>query len=121
MKAKQKPKNRSGICSGCGQSALSGQAYCAPCHAGKMREWRKDNPLEGEARRRAIARSYAHVYVKRGRLEKGSCEVCGGNRRIEMHHKDYEKPLSVMWLCRKHHLELHRLEREKAQKEEIRA
>ena len=31
------------------------------------------------------------------------CEVEG-----ERHHPDYSKPLDIVWLCRKHHKELHR-------------
>jgi hypothetical protein len=35
------------------------------------------------------------------------CEVCGA-LSAEAHHKDYSRPLDVVWLCRKHHMELHR-------------
>lgn len=52
------------------------------------------------------ARSYLHVYVKRGKVKKGPCEVCG-SLDVEPHHDDYSKPLQVHWLCRTHHLELH--------------
>ena len=44
--------------------------------------------------------------VRDGRLEKTPCEVCGENK-VEGHHDDYDKPLDVRWLCRKHHLEVH--------------
>jgi hypothetical protein len=75
-----------------------------------MREWRKTHPLTGEARKRMRARSYAHVYLRRGlieRIDRQPCIVCGAH--AEMHHPDYGQPLWVVWLCRAHHGELHRL------------
>ena len=59
-----------------------------------------------EHRRRANARSYAHVYLKRGKLVRQPCQVCGSQDSV-MHHEDYDKPLEVTWLCLKHHLERH--------------
>ena len=44
--------------------------------------------------------------IRVGRLIKEGCEICGDNKS-QAHHKDYRKPLDVMWLCRKHHLEQH--------------
>ena len=58
--------------------------------------------LSGVARMKANARSYAHVYIKRGKLKKGICEVCG-SADVEAHHDDYTKPLAVRWFCRLHH------------------
>jgi hypothetical protein len=46
------------------------------------------------------------VYLKRGKLTKQPCQVCG-NPDSQMHHEDYDKPLDVTWLCLKHHLEKH--------------
>ena len=40
-----------------------------------------------------------------GKIVPEPCRVCGG--KGEAHHEDYSKPLDVMWLCRKHHMELH--------------
>jgi hypothetical protein len=48
------------------------------------------------------------VYLKRGKLTRQPCEVCGAV--AQMHHDDYSKPLEVRWLCRGHHLEHHRAE-----------
>lgn len=46
-------------------------------------------------------------YAKRiGRLISEPCRICGGNE-VEAHHKDYDKPLDVIWLCKKHHMEEH--------------
>lgn len=71
-----------------------------------MREWRKTHTETAEQRRRAISRSYAGVYRRRGKLTPKPCWC--GSRKVQMHHADYSKPLAVVWLCRKHHLDLHR-------------
>lgn len=44
--------------------------------------------------------------IKTGRLTRLPCGVCG-NPKSEAHHEDYSKPLDVVWLCRKHHIERH--------------
>ena len=80
---------------------------CLKCKAAYMRTWRKDHPMNEEQRRKDNARSYAYVYVKRGKLERKSCGHCG-NQQSQMHHADYSKPLVVTWLCRPCHLRLHR-------------
>ena len=76
-----------------------------------MREWRKTHRLAGEQLKRARARSYLHVYIKRGKVQRGPCETCG-RKKVEAHHDDYSKPLQVRWFCRKHHLELESVRRE---------
>lgn len=52
-------------------------------------------------------RAYTREYIKSGKLVKGACEVCGSTKNVEAHHDDYDKPLEVRWLCRKHHNEHH--------------
>jgi len=50
------------------------------------------------------------VKAKRnGKLIQQYCIECG-NEKSQAHHEDYSKPLEVIWLCRKHHAELHRKE-----------
>jgi hypothetical protein len=83
-----------------------------------MREFRKTNPLTEIQRMKMNARSYAHVYLKRGKIEKKGCEVCCAFT-VEMHHDDYSKPTEVRWLCRRHHMELHEKERNKAELERL--
>jgi hypothetical protein len=41
-----------------------------------------------------------------GVLVPAPCEKCGAVN-AQVHHEDYENPLDVRWLCRKHHLEYH--------------
>lgn len=94
-------------CSRCSQPPRPGQRWCRSCHAANMREWRKTHRLTGVARRKMNARSYANTYQKRGKLMPKPCEKCG-NPKAEKHHSDYLNPLKVHWLCRTHHLALHR-------------
>lgn len=66
-------------------------------------------------RRNPIARA-AHLAVqqalRRGRLTRQPCEVCGAEA-VDAHHPSYAKPLAVRWLCRRHHKAEHaRLVRE---------
>jgi hypothetical protein len=75
-------------------------------HAAWMREWRKTHPMTEAQRTRDNARSYAGVYLRRGILKKLPCRVCG-SEQTQMHHPDYSKPLDVIWLCEKHHRDMH--------------
>jgi len=45
--------------------------------------------------------------IKRGDLVRQPCEKCG-EAKSQAHHDDYSKPLSVRWLCVKHHREHHK-------------
>jgi hypothetical protein len=56
------------------------------------------------------ARRKLYYAVKTGVLERGVCEVCGADNP-EGHHANYSNPLRVRWLCRKHHNDLHRVQR----------
>lgn len=53
--------------------------------------------------------------IREGRLRRCPCEVCG-DTKSDAHHDNYDNPLEVRWLCRKHHMDHHvemrRLERE---------
>ena len=56
---------------------------------------------------RQRARLLATYALRRGELTKEPCSRCGA-KRSEMHHVDYYDPLNVIWVCRKHHMMLHR-------------
>jgi hypothetical protein len=73
-----------------------------------MREWRKTHRLNTEQKRKDNCRSYAGVYLRQGKLEREPCLICD-EADAEMHHPDYSKPLNIVWLCRKHHLYLHKM------------
>ena len=82
----------------------------------QRRLWFQNNKEKGRKQRKNWRERYpekraAHVIVgnalRSKKLQKTPCVVCG-NFKSEAHHEDYSKPLEVIWLCRKHHMERHR-------------
>lgn len=71
-----------------------------------MRSWRIDRIESPEAQRAARARSTARYEIRKGRLQRQRCWRCG-DPQTEMHHPNYDYPLMIIWLCRKHHVDLH--------------
>lgn len=69
-----------------------------------MRDWPRDKAEQG-AVITAVARA-----VKRGDLVKPKeCSWCGAtDQPIEGHHPDYDRPLMVVWICRRCHKAHHR-------------
>lgn len=87
----------------------------------RLTRWRQDNPekfLEQQRKRKSryphLPAIYARVYyaARKGIIKKKSCVVCGSSES-QAHHKDYDKPLEVKWLCPKHHAEEHCRPRER--------
>lgn len=98
------------------------QAECRECQAKRERRY-----LESEAGREARKRSEAAKYQKRlrdspeklrarytlryavrtGKIQRGKCLRCE-SMLTQGHHEDYSKPLEVIWVCVKHHAEMHR-------------
>jgi hypothetical protein len=100
----------------CGSPKDRTSARCIACDLEHRREQRKQDPANIANRARiprkvdtakTRARNAAQARVRRGKVQRQPCEVCGAVE-VEMHHEDYDKPLEVRWLCRKHHRELHR-------------
>jgi hypothetical protein len=52
------------------------------------------------------ARKKVYVGIRNGSIIKLPCEVCG-EVKAEAHHADYNQPLEILWLCKKHHCERH--------------
>lgn len=74
----------------------------------------------GKAARKIASRNYytrhedkrkCHIAlsnaVRDGKIKKEPCVKCG-DPKSQGHHEDYSRPLEVIWLCDKHHKELHR-------------
>ncbi len=84
--------------------------------------WKKDpqlkkrrNELKKLWQERNVIKRAAHVItghaIRDGRLLPELCAICG-KEKVDAHHEDYTKPLDVIWLCKKHHAELHKRKRE---------
>ena len=70
------------------------------------------------------AHNLVETAVSQGVLVPAPCEICGkigtmrdGRRIVQAHHDDYNKPLSIRWLCQKHHHDWHK--QNKAREREV--
>jgi hypothetical protein len=61
----------------------------------RMAAYRAEHP------EKVRARNAVNNAIRDGRMIRRPCEICGG--KSEAHHDDYNRPLDVRWLCRKHH------------------
>jgi hypothetical protein len=66
----------------------------------RKRRYRENNP-EKHAAHLAVRNA-----IRLGLMRRELCAECGASK-TEAHHNDYTKPLSVEWLCKKHHLNRH--------------
>jgi hypothetical protein len=85
-----------------------------------MKDWRTAQILRKKQSRAHIAVSFA---VTAGELVRQPCERCGATESadggpINGHHEDYDKPLEVIWLCRRCHARRHMELRREAKKQE---
>lgn len=112
-----------------------GNNVCLPCQSARSVEWAKKNRERKRASNNAYharisgkraerTRQYRESYpekraahqavqtaLRNGTLVRQPCEVCG-TVKVHAHHDDYERPLSVRWLCHTHHMEHHAMLRE---------
>lgn len=73
-------------------------------NGGKLASEKRKAELRLKFPERIKARHKVSNAIRDGKLFKTACAVCG-NIKVEGHHEDYSKPLEVIWLCRKHHVE----------------
>ena len=67
----------------------------------------KYSSLSDSQKFKSNARAYANTYLRRGAIKKEKCRSCG-KEQTEMHHSDYNKPLDIIWVCRRCHMNIHR-------------
>jgi hypothetical protein len=105
---------------------------CKECHKGRMKHRRLTNPYvqEYDRQRSKMPERKAHLArnatqwrkdhpdaykaqtavgnaLRDKRLKKYPCSICGTEKDVHGHHKDYAKLLDVIWLCAKCHHRIH--------------
>lgn len=70
----------------------------------KVRAYAKEQALKEP--HKAKARQACRGKIKSGEIQKLPCRECG-SKNSQAHHDDYSKPFDVIFLCPKHHSELH--------------
>ena len=81
-------------------------------------EWKKNNPEHHAAinkkwyhanKHKARASSKLRYAIRRGKIERLPCEVCGTTHKVQGHHDSYKEghELDVRWLCQDHHKAWH--------------
>ncbi len=87
---------------------------CRTCNTIKYNLWKaKSNNIikirnnfnayyrRGQNAKKQIARANLNHSIKKGFIKKPlKCEKCNGIFPLEGHHKNYEKELDVIWLCK---------------------
>lgn len=55
----------------------------------------------------AINRYAVAIALNKGIIKRQPCLKCGRKSLIQAHHPEEKNPLKIVWLCRKHHTEIH--------------
>lgn len=80
---------------------------CIECCRKYARQRNADNPGRDKRPFRHPGKEKLYAHNQARKLGSAPCEVCGATP-AEKHHYDYLNPLSVVYLCKKHHGQEHR-------------
>ncbi len=77
----------------------------------KYQEWttnggEQEYKQRPEVKKRKLAIARANQKKRSGKITPRPCGVCGASNS-QMHHDNYDNPLTVRWLCPLHHTEEH--------------
>lgn len=103
---------------GCRRHARDGGRHCSVCHAAAVQRWRNRGRaainahrlanLSDEQRARNSASATLAMALKRGKIARGPCTVCGlepmgsSVATVTAYQADPRRPLDVVWVCRRH-------------------
>ena len=69
-----------------------------------VKAWRKRNP-----EKRKVWWIYSNALRSGKIVPSDVCSRCGKIGAVDGHHNDYSKPLDVIWLCRRCHVQEHKV------------
>ena len=91
-----------------GQGRLGRTAQCKACR--RRMAGARHKLMFGQHPERFRARAAVAYAVKHGKLIKPDrCSECNQKRFLDGHHEDYDRPLDVLWLCKKCHVKRHKV------------
>ncbi len=99
------------------QARIGGKTYyhCRDCNSDRVRRYRSTEVGREKTRKavyasiarhpeRQAARILLNCAVRAGKIVRPErCSRCGELKKVDGHHKDYSRPLEVVWLCRQCH------------------
>lgn len=91
---------------------------CKTCDS--AREKARPHRTGNSEPKRKMAREKLRYAVRSGQVVRWPCcavPECSSDKKPESHHPNYDAPLSVVWLCKEHHLQVHNETRAAAPKE----
>ena len=74
---------------------------CKESMARARKKWNEKNPHKKKAQGKVA------TAIRNGSLLKDVCKKCG-HKNTQAHHENYNEPLNIVWLCKKHHMERHK-------------
>lgn len=88
---------------------------CRPCNTERVKKYRQGTHGKATMMRNTNKYRKAHperpaawYRARRAYPTMEKCEICG-NPKTDRHHPDIAKPLEIVWLCRLHHKQAHKL------------
>lgn len=113
-KTYRRPKGNGVLCSSCGLRArLQYHRYCNECKIAAHKKWRRGKGRNRSpiARTKKTARHYINTRIKRGKMKRLPCLICGSTP-TEFHHLSYHaRSTTGQFLCKLHHWMAHHFER----------
>lgn len=82
--------------------------YGRKLHRTKQRRaWMKKYRSTDKFRKQNRARATIYRAIKKGTLKRQICSIKKCKIIGQAHHPDYDFPSEIIWLCVKHHIQLH--------------